>query len=206
MRAARLLHCLLLLQNRGRMTSAQLARELEVSPRTILRDVDAMTEAGLPIIVYQGNQGGIELGFSYRMRLTGLAQDEAEALGILLTRPCPELEVIGLGNAGRIAQSKLLESLPETAQRQAAGGAQRFAILPPDIADADPRLAPMATAVRRQQVVRIQAKSSAPQKIHPLRLEFHLDDVFVIDGLDSPAPIPLSDWGDINISSITFDR
>ena len=64
MRAARLLQLLLLLQNRGRLTSAQLASELEVSSRTILRDVDAMTEAGLPIIVYQGNQGGIELGFN----------------------------------------------------------------------------------------------------------------------------------------------
>lgn len=73
MRAARLLQLLLLLQNRGRLTSAQLASELEVSCRTILRDVDAMTEAGLPIIVYQGNQGGIELGFNYRTRLTGLA-------------------------------------------------------------------------------------------------------------------------------------
>ena len=72
MRAARLLHILLLLQNRGRMTSRALAEETEVTPRTILRDVDAMTEAGLPIIVHQGNKGGIELGFNYRTRLTGL--------------------------------------------------------------------------------------------------------------------------------------
>ncbi len=64
MRASRLLRILLLLQNRGRHTSAQLAAELEVARRTILRDVDALTEAGLPIIVYQGNQGGIELGFN----------------------------------------------------------------------------------------------------------------------------------------------
>ena len=61
MRAARLLQMLLLLQNPGRMTSVQLAEELEVSRRTILRDVDALTEAGLPVIVFQGNQGGIEL-------------------------------------------------------------------------------------------------------------------------------------------------
>jgi predicted DNA-binding transcriptional regulator YafY len=62
MRAARLLQMLLLLQNRGRMTSTQLAQELEVAPRTILRDVDAMTEAGLPVLVHKGNAGGIELG------------------------------------------------------------------------------------------------------------------------------------------------
>ncbi|MGE3178066.1 MAG: HTH domain-containing protein, partial [Vicinamibacterales bacterium] len=61
MRASRLLQILLLLQNRGRLTSAALARELEVARRTILRDVDALTEAGLPIVVHQGNRGGIEL-------------------------------------------------------------------------------------------------------------------------------------------------
>ncbi len=54
-----------------KMTCAALARELEVATRTILRDVDALTEAGLPIIVLQGNRGGIELGFNYRTRLTG---------------------------------------------------------------------------------------------------------------------------------------
>ena len=60
MRASRLLRILLIMQNRGRQTSVQLAAELEVAPRTILRDVDAMTEAGLPIIVHQGHAGGIE--------------------------------------------------------------------------------------------------------------------------------------------------
>ena len=63
MRASRLLQILLLLQNRGRMTAAALAREVEVTPRTILRDVDALTEAGLPMVVNTGYRGGIELGF-----------------------------------------------------------------------------------------------------------------------------------------------
>jgi predicted DNA-binding transcriptional regulator YafY len=75
MRASRLLRLLLLLQNRGRLTCATLARELEVTRRTVLRDVDALTEAGLPIIVLRGPQGGIELGFNYRTRLVGLAAD-----------------------------------------------------------------------------------------------------------------------------------
>jgi predicted DNA-binding transcriptional regulator YafY len=56
MRASRLLQILLLLQNRGRMTAGALAEELEVAHRTVLRDMDALTEAGLPIIAYQGNQ------------------------------------------------------------------------------------------------------------------------------------------------------
>lgn len=54
MRASRLLQILLLLQNRGRLTAPVLAEELEVTPGTILRDVDAMTEAGLPVIVHRG--------------------------------------------------------------------------------------------------------------------------------------------------------
>jgi predicted DNA-binding transcriptional regulator YafY len=59
MRAARLLHMLLLLQNRGRMTTRALSETLEVSRRTILRDVDAMTEAGLPVLVFHGPGGGV---------------------------------------------------------------------------------------------------------------------------------------------------
>ena len=89
MRASRLLLMLLLVQNRGRMTSEDLAAELEVSKRTILRDVEALSEAGLPMIVRPGRGGGIELGFNYRTRLTGLAADEAEALGVLLGRGLP---------------------------------------------------------------------------------------------------------------------
>jgi predicted DNA-binding transcriptional regulator YafY len=77
MRASRLLQILLLLQNRGRLTAGQLARELEVDRRTVLRDVDALSEAGLPVITFQGQSGGIRLGFDYRTRLTGLDADEA---------------------------------------------------------------------------------------------------------------------------------
>jgi hypothetical protein len=87
MRASRLLQILLLLQNRGRLTAPALARELEVDPRTILRDVDAMSQAGLPILTHRGAMGGIELGFNYRTRLIGLAEDEAEALAIWLAAP-----------------------------------------------------------------------------------------------------------------------
>jgi DNA-binding Lrp family transcriptional regulator len=106
MRASRLLRILLLLQNRGRLTSAQLAAELEVTPRTILRDVDALTEAGLPIIAFQGNQGGIALGFDYRTRLTGLAADEAEALAVILAQPIPELAALGMSDAAHRARAR----------------------------------------------------------------------------------------------------
>lgn len=113
MRASPLLQILLLLQNRERLTSSQLARELEVTPRTILRDVDAMTKAGLPIIVFQGNQGGIELGFNYRTRLTGLDQDEAEALRVVLNSQNPALAALGLDQTFYRARTKLVESFPD---------------------------------------------------------------------------------------------
>ena len=99
MRASRLLQMLLLLQNRGRLTTRQLASELEVAKRTVLRDVDALTEAGLPVVVLRGARGGIELGFNYRTRLTGLSKDEAEALGVMLGQPLPMLADLGLGDA-----------------------------------------------------------------------------------------------------------
>ena len=107
MRASRLLQILLLLQNRGRLTTATLARELEVNRRTVLRDVDALTEAGLPVIVHRGQRGGIELGFNYRTRLTGLSADEAEALGVLLTRPADELR-----NHDRCTPLRCLDLVP----------------------------------------------------------------------------------------------
>ena len=81
------------------MTSGALARELEVTQRTILRDVDALTEAGLPMVVHAGYRGGIELGFEYRTRLTALAADEAEAIGVLLSRPTDELAALGIADA-----------------------------------------------------------------------------------------------------------
>lgn len=203
MRASRLLLMLLLVQNRGRMTSDELATELEVSRRTILRDVEALSEAGLPIIARAGRGGGIELGFSYRTRLTGLAADEAEALGVLLGRETPELAALGLAGSAARATTKMLESLPDTSRGIAQRAASRFRLAPPEVSE-DERVPALAEAIRHQRVVRIRARGPNMRTVHPLGLTLTTGGWQVIDALDPDTAIPLAECGTINISRHTF--
>ncbi len=205
MRASRLLRLLLLLQNRGRLTSAQLATELEVARRTVLRDVDALTEAGLPVVVSRGVRGGIELGFNYRSRLTGLTAAEAEALGVLLGAPLPALEQIGLGPAGRAARTKLLESLPDGVRETAQRAQRQFRVAPRRSAEDDPRVAALAEAVRERRKVRIRARSRTPRLIHPVALTLGARGWSIDDALAPGEPIPLDACDDINISALRFE-
>lgn len=205
MRASRLLRLLLLLQNHGRLTSGALARTLEVAPRTILRDVDALTEAGLPVVVHAGFRGGIELGFNYRTRLTGLAADEAEALGVLLARPMDDLAVIGLADAAGRAAQKLLESLPDAVRERAALGARRFRVVAADGADEDPRLPALAEAVRGRRIVRLHAHTPHEVTAHPVALVRRPDGWLVEDDLAPGMPWAVAACGDLNVSARTFE-
>lgn len=206
MRASRLLRLLLLLQNQGRMTSAALARTLEVAPRTVLRDVDALTEAGLPVVVHAGYRGGIELGFDYRTRLTGLSADEAEALGVLLARPVDDLAPLGLAGAAARAREKLLESLPDPVREKAARGAQRFRAGAPAAGDEDdPRLPALAEAIRGHRIVRVHAHTSHERVVHPIALVQRADGWHVEDDREPGTTMPVSSCGDVNISARTFE-
>jgi predicted DNA-binding transcriptional regulator YafY len=203
MRASRLLQMLLLLQNRGRLTCAQLSNELEVTRRTVLRDVDALTEAGLPVIVHRGPGGGIELGFHYRTRLTGLSVLEAEALAVLLSYPVPALDALGLSEAGRMARAKVFESLPDQVRQTVERARACFRFEGRTVKE-DPRVAALADAIRGAKRVRIRATSLSPRTIHPVALVCHAGGWSVIDALTPDIPITLNACEDINVSALSF--
>src|SRR5215471_12489790 len=97
MRADRLLAIVMLLQTRGKMTARALSQELEVSQRTILRDIDTLSTAGVPLYADGGHGGGIALDENYRTTLTGLKESEVRSL--FISGNAKLLRDIGLGEA-----------------------------------------------------------------------------------------------------------
>ncbi|MFI5676219.1 helix-turn-helix transcriptional regulator [Streptomyces cellulosae] len=124
MRAARLIKMVLLLQSRPSMTAAELARELEVSERTVTRDAQALSEAGVPVYADRGRAGGYRLVGGYRTRLTGLARGEAEAL--FLSGVPGALREMGLQDAASAARLKVSAALLPSVRDASRTAAQRF--------------------------------------------------------------------------------
>jgi predicted DNA-binding transcriptional regulator YafY len=155
-RASRLVNVLLLLQTRSRMTAAELADELEVSVRTIYRDVEALAQAGVPIYAERGPHGGVRLVDGYRTRLTGLTAEEAEAV-FLSGLPGPAAE-LGLGTVVAAARLKVMAALPPELRVRAGRIAERFHLDAPgwfQPSEDLPHLETLAGAVWQSHQIRI---------------------------------------------------
>lgn len=157
MRASRLVQLLLLLQANGRMTAAQLAERLEVSVRTIYRDLEALSGAGVPVYAEPGPGGGCQLVDGYRTRLTGLTADEAQAMALSgLPGAAAEL---GLGTVLAAAQVKVDAAMPPELRGRAVRMRERFHLDAPGWfkqPEAVPHLATLARGVWEERAVEVR--------------------------------------------------
>ncbi len=170
MRASRLLSILMLLQTRGRMSAPALAQQLEVSQRTILRDIDQLSAAGVPVWSDRGRDGGFQLREGWSTQLTGLTGTEAQAL-FLAGMPGAATE-LGLGSASASAQLKMLASLPPALRDDAQRVSSRLHVDPLDwFRSVTPpeHLQMVAYAVWNQRIVAVRYESWSSTREHVLR-------------------------------------
>ena len=152
---------LLLLQARGQVTAGELAERLEVSTRTVYRDAEALSSAGVPIYTERGRAGGIRLLPGYRTDVTGLTADEARALFVLSTGGAQE--DLGLGTAARSAILKVMRAVPEPFRPAATATSQRILVDPAGwmrAAEPTGQLGVLQAAVFTDRRVRLGYRSS----------------------------------------------
>ncbi|MDT7840400.1 helix-turn-helix transcriptional regulator [Streptomyces justiciae] len=170
MRADRLLSLLLCLQSRGQMTARQLAAELEVSVRTVYRDLEALSAAGVPVVAHGGPGGGCRLMEGWRSPLLGISAEEATAL--LAVSAGGPLERIALGDALAQARLKLLAALPASGRDDTRAAAARFHLdSQPWFKPAEPvpSLPVLVDAVRRDRRLRL-THGARTRTVDPLGL------------------------------------
>jgi predicted DNA-binding transcriptional regulator YafY len=169
--ASRLLSILMLLQTRGRVSARELAEEFEVAVRTIHRDIDELSAAGVPVYAERGRNGGFRLSDGYRTTLTGLNSSEAETL-FLAGLPGPAAE-LGFADALATARLKLLAALPPSLQPGAERIASRF-LLDPGIWFQNvaplPSLPVIAQAVFRERMLACRYRRAGETEARPRRL------------------------------------
>ncbi len=211
MRASRLLSILILLQLRGRLTAQYLAEEFEVSERTIYRDIDALSMAGVPVYGDRGPGGGFALLDGYRTQLTGLAPDEAEALALIgLAGPAAEL---GLGAAAGGARHKLLAALPNARAASADRVAEAIHFDPADWYRASaplPHLPVVARAVLDQHALTMRYaswKAERAWRVEPLGLVLKAGIWYLVaDGAGKFRIFRMSQMRDVLVLDDSFER
>lgn len=174
MRASRLLSIQMLLETRGRMSATALAAELEVSVRTLHRDIDELTAAGVPVYAERGRAGGFQLMPGWKTTLTGFTPAEAEAVFLTgLAGPASEL---GLGAKVQSAQLKLMAALPAPWRGKAGRISSRLHLDPVEWyreSEPVPFLSTAANAVWEDRQLAISYESwtqIARRTLHPLGL------------------------------------
>ncbi len=189
MRADRLLSILLQLQLHGRLTARELAKRLEVSERTIHRDMEALGVAGVPVVADRGARGGWSLMEGYRTNLTGLSESEVQAL--FVTQPSRLLADLRLEKASDAALIKLLTVLPSVYRRNAELARQRIHI---DVSgwnhsrDPVPFLPVLQDAVWRERRLQIQYGDddcAAERLVDPLGLVAKGSVWYLVAAIDS---------------------
>lgn len=160
MRADRLLSLLMTLQVRGQVTAEALAKQLEVSTRTVYRDIDALSHAGVPIVTDRGRGGGVSLIAGYRTELTGLSASESEAL------PFAGLDAaaaaLGLEASAEAARLKVFAALPPAGRTRAHRARECFYLDPADWyrrAVAPPHLRAVAAAAWDSRSIELDYES-----------------------------------------------
>lgn len=211
MRASRLLSILMLLQTRGRMSAPALAAELEVSQRTVLRDIDQLSAAGVPVWAERGRDGGFRLQAGWSTDLTGLTEAEAQAL-LLAGLPAAATE-LGLGGASASARLKMLAAVPQALRADAQRAAARLHLDPVEWYRATPppvHLQAVANAVWKQRVLAIRYdswKGSRTRLIKPLGLVLKAGTWYVVALADTgkqPRTYRLSNIRELSVREGSF--
>lgn len=211
MKASRLLSILMILQAKGRVTAQFLAEECEVSIRTIYRDIDALSAAGVPVYADRGPEGGYRLIDGYRTRLTGMTAQEAEA--VLLSGLTGAAADLGIGALLASAQRKLLASLPADLRANAERISARFHLDAPGWygeAEQSPHLPAIAKAVWEQKHLSIlyrSWKAETQRLVAPLGVVMKGGAWYMV-GLSNgkPATYRVARILDFSVTDQGFDR